>query len=387
MEKDLYSILGVDKNATKDELKKQYRKLSKQYHPDMQNGKSESQKKEAEEKFKDINAAYAVLSDDEKRRHYDQFGSVENGSPFGNGGSGFDPFDFFRSHFAGNPFGDGFGFSDFGGRGHKTDSFNDPEDGSDILVRMTVSFQDMVYGVAKDFDFDKTSPCEECGGTGVEKGTTPSICTKCNGDGRIVHTVRHGFMMSQTISDCPECHGTGKKMTTCKHCNGQKRKTSKQHISVKIPMGVMSGQKLRVAGAGQCGLKGGSDGNLYIQILVDDCPNDVFKRISNLDIEMEYPIDPITATFGGNVEVCTLWGKTNVEIPANAHDGTAIVLPNFGLKDSTHQGKLILKLHIAPFTKLSNAQKEILTKFKETTTKSNTYGLVGLENNIAQIIK
>lgn len=385
MEKDLYSVLGVSKNATQDELKKQYRKLSKQYHPDMQNGKSDAEQKEAEEKFKDINAAYAVLSDDEKRRQYDQFGSVGNGPTFGSGGGGFDPFDFFRSHFGGDPFGNDFGFSSFRRRNNDDNGVDCPENGSDILAKMTISFHDMVHGTTKDFDFIKTVPCSHCDGKGIEKNSTVSTCEKCHGEGRIVHTIRQGFMMSQTISDCPECHGTGKKMTICSHCHGEKREKSSQHISLKIPVGIMSGQKLRVVGAGECGLKGGQNGNLYVQVFVEDCPNNSIRRISQSDIEVDYPIDVFTATFGGYVEVQTLWGKTNVTIPANAYDGMVVKVHKYGLKSSNSQGDLLLKLHIAPFTKLSNMQKDELDKIRKTLSKQNIFGLTGLENDINKL--
>lgn len=385
MEKDLYSVLGVSKNATQDELKKQYRKLSKQYHPDLQNGKSDAEKKEAEEKFKDINAAYAVLSDEDKRRQYDQFGSVGNGPTFGNGGGGFDPFEFFRSHFGGDPFGNDFSFSGFRRRDNDVDSVNCPENGADILAKMTISFHDMVHGTTKDFDFIKTVPCPHCNGKGIEKNSTVSTCDKCHGEGRIVRTIRQGFMMSQTISDCPECHGTGKKMTICSHCNGEKREKASQHISLKIPVGIRSGQKLRVMGAGECGLKGGQNGNLYVQVFVEDCPNNSIRRVSWSDIEVDYPIDAFTATFGGDIEVQTLWGKTNVTIPANAYDGMVVKVHKYGLKSSNLQGDLLLKLHIVPFTKLSNTQKSEFDRIRKTISKQNIFGLTGLENDISKL--
>ena len=233
--RDYYEVLGVSKNATDDELKKAYRKLAIKFHPDR------CKDPDAKDKFQAISEAYEVLSDKSKRAQYDQFGF--NGPSMGGGfhSSGFNPFDLFRAHFGGNPFEDDdggfspFGFGGFGNRSRREPDFDSPENGSDLQMGMQLTFKEALFGCVKEIDLTLNEPCSECGGRGVEKGSTPEKCPHCNGTGQIVHTQRNGFMMSQTISPCPHCHGQGMSAKLCKKCHGQKRLDAKKHISVRIP--------------------------------------------------------------------------------------------------------------------------------------------------------
>lgn len=379
MEKNLYEILGVEKNASAEDLKKAYRQLSKKYHPDLQNGKSDAEKKEAEDKFKEINAAYATLSDPEKRSNYDNFGTADSN---GFGGNGFNPFEFFRSHFGGNPFGDDFGFGGFTSNRGKHNSVDDPENGDDVQIDMTVNFKDLVYGATKEFDFIKTVPCTECHGRGIQNGTTESTCSTCNGKGQVVHTTRNGFMMSQTITPCPDCHGTGRHSTKCPKCHGLKREESKQKISVKIPQGIRNGQQLKIKGAGECGLKGGENGDIYIRIISNKDSKCPYERIKDLDLKMEFPLNPIIATIGGKVNVETPWGIYRLEIPAGTQTGQTFTIPKHGMKYNSYTGDLIVVMKIMPFYDLSDDQINALKNFNKTTTNDNVFGYNAMNDNI-----
>ena len=369
--RDYYEVLGISKNASDDEIKKAYRKLAVKYHPDR------CKDADAKDKFQEISEAYATLSDKDKRAQYDQFGFD---GPNGNSGfgSGFNPFDLFRSHFSGmNPFGDDddFGFSPFGfGRSsHRQPKpdFNSPEDGSDVLASMNLTFKEALHGCVKDIKLDLNDPCPECHGTGIESGSKLEKCGHCNGTGKIVRTQRSGFMMSQTISPCPHCHGVGMTVSICKKCHGEKRISSEKHISVKIPAGICSGQKLRVKGRGQCGIKGGEDGNLYLNVIV--APSELFKR-DGIDFKTIVPIDPITATFGGQIQIQTPWKKTTVTIKPGTSTGDVVAVDGQGVHMKDKDGKLIVAFDVKPLANLTEEQKEMLAKLKETISQNNALG-------------
>ena len=369
--RDYYEVLGVSKNASDDEIKKAYRKLAIKYHPDR------CKDADAKDKFQEISEAYATLSDKDKRTQYDQFGF--NGPQMNSGfGAGFNPFDLFRAHFGGNPFGeddDGFSpFNMFGNRRprHKEQNFDQPENGDDLQMNMSLTFKESLMGCIKDIDITLNEECPECKGRGIEKGSIPEKCTYCNGTGQIVHTQRNGFMMMQNISPCPHCHGQGVSMKLCKRCHGAKRVEAKKHISVKVPPGIDNGQRMRVKDKGECGIKGGKNGDMYINISI--APNDIYAR-RGLDLKTILPIDAATATLGGKVEVNTPWGKTTVDVPSNTSSGSIKTLHGYGVKTNSAKGNLIIEFKVMPFNSLDEKQKKLLEDLKKTLTTSNTLGL------------
>lgn len=377
MKQDYYDVLGISKNATDQEIKSAFRKLSRKYHPDLQSGKSDTEKKDAEEKFKACAEAYEVLSDTDKRSNYDQFGF--DGPKMNGGFGGFDMSDFMSKHseMFGDMFSGGFGFGGmFGGspfgnpsRQNKEPNFKQPENGKHVHLSIEIPFKDAVNGCTRAFDVKLTKPCPECGGTGIEKDSKPIKCDKCNGTGQSVKISQNGFMIQQIISECPHCHGTGYKFNYCKTCNGEKRVTDLKHIEVKIPAGIDNGQKLRIVGKGHCGVNGGLDGHMFVEINIEH--QDVFERIANNDIITKIEIDPITAMLGGTIKVASPYGFIDVSIKAGTTSGTIIKMKNHGIKTSTSIGTLHVQVNIAPFENLTTQQIQLLDQLKTTITSDN----------------
>jgi len=374
--RDYYEVLGVSKNATQEELKQKFRKLSLQYHPDRQVGKSDSEKKEAEEKFKEVNEAYSVLSDKDKRAKYDQFG-FDGPQGFGDGpGAGFDPFSFFKSHFGGmGGFGSMFGEDDgpfgFGGHQHQQaqPDFDSPEDGRDIEVNVKILFKEMLHDTTREFDFQGDEPCHACGGRGIKAGTKPITCLKCSGSGRIIQTQRNGFMMSQTISACPDCHGQGVVADVCTTCSGAGRLSKKKHVKVKIPAGITTGQRLRIRDQGECGIKGGKNGDMYMRIFVEEVQN-VTREGNNLKVV--FPLNPLVATLGGVVEVQTPWKLEKVKIPAGTTTGKVFRLNGQGIRSQRGNGDFLIQVALEPLQNLSEDQKKKLEEVKSQLKLNNT---------------
>lgn len=370
--RDYYEVLGASKNATPEELKANYRRLAMRYHPDR------CKDSDAKDKFAEINEAYEVLSDKEKRAKYDQFGFD---GPHGfNGGpsAGFDPFSFFKRHFGGmSGFASMFGGEEddgpfgFGERTspHAKPDFDSPEDGRDIEINIKIPFKDVLHDTIREFDFQGTDPCKACKGRGVKAGTTPVTCSKCGGSGRVVQTVRSGFMMSQTISPCPECHGQGIKADVCPSCGGSGRIKEKKHVKVKIPAGLASGQCLRIRDQGECGLKGGKNGNLFTRVFVEE-PQNVTREGDNLKINL--PLDPLVATLGGVVEVQTPWKLEKVKIPAGTPSGKIFTLASQGIKSQHGTGDFLIQVVLEPLQNLSEDQKKKLEEVKGQLNASNT---------------
>lgn len=384
--RDYYEVLGVSKNATDDELKKAYRKLAIKFHPDR------CKDPDAKDKFQEISEAYETLSDKSKRAQYDQFGF--NGPSMGGGfsSSGFNPFDLFRAHFGDNPFGndddDGFnpfGFGSFGRRSRsKEPDFDSPEDGSNLQMGMQLTFKEALFGCVKEIDLTLNEPCSDCSGRGIEKGSTPEKCPHCNGTGQIIHTQRNGFMMSQTISPCPHCHGQGMSAKLCKRCHGQKRLDAKKHISVRIPQGIDNGQRLRVRGKGECGLKGGQDGDMYINVAIS--PSRLYVR-NGLDLKTILPIDALTATFGGKVEIQTPWEKTTIDVPSKTTSGSTKTLHNQGVRTHTAKGNLIVEFKVMPFDNLDSKQQKMLEELRKHMSAKNTHGLDDYQSKVNDFLK
>lgn len=371
--KDYYEVLGVNKNATDAEIKTAFRKLSRKYHPDMQAGKSESEKKNAEVKFKECAEAYEVLSNKDKRANYDQFGfngpQMSQGNPF----SGFDMGDFMsrRSSMFGDMFGD-FGFNfDFNSNKHTSSKkFNpkQPENGSDIQTNINITFKEAINGCSKEFNLDLQTECTSCHGTGLDSKIQPKTCSYCNGSGILTQQQRTPFGISIVQSTCSHCNGSGYSIIKCSKCNGKKRQSNIQHIVLKVPKGIDNGQKLRVIGKGQCGVCNGQNGNLYVIVNIE--PQNIFIR-TGLNIITKINIDPITATLGGKVKVANPYGFIDVAIPEKTQSGKKIIINGKGIKTNSEVGNLIIEINIAPFENLTAEQKKLLSNLKTTLTSLN----------------
>jgi len=353
MEKqDYYEVLGVEKDATTDHIKKAYRKLAVKYHPDRN-----PDDKNAEEMFKKVAEAYEVLSDPQRRQSYDQFGfDGPQGSGFG--GAGFNPFDIFESFFGGG----GGGFSGFGFGG---DDEGPATRGSNIRVRVKVTLQDIANGVDKHIKIKKYVECEHCKGTGAKDGTAYETCPKCKGKGRVIQIVNSLFGRMQTESVCPDCHGTGKKIKTrCPHCNGEGVTMGEEVIDIKIPAGVQEGMQLTMQGYGNAARQGGRPGDLYI--LIEEEKQEQFIRVENnliYNLLLDFP----TAALGGEVEVPLIEGTQTVKIPAGTQPNTQIRLSGKGLPTVNRYGRgdIIVNISVYVPETLDKDEKKILESLRD----------------------
>lgn len=351
--RDYYEVLGVAKDASKDEIKKAYRKLSKKYHPDI------NKAPDAAEKFKEIQEAYEVLSDDQKRTQYDQFGHAGPNQGFG-GGNGFGGFS--SSDF------DSFGFEDifstFFGGGRRNDP-NAPRQGADLQYTMTLEFEEAVFGKETDIRIPREETCDTCHGTGAKPGTHPKECPHCHGTGQLntEQSTPFGRIVNRRV--CHYCGGTGKIITDkCKTCGGTGRVKKRRKIHVKIPAGIDDGQQLRVAGQGEPGINGGPAGDLYIIFHVR--PHELFERDGD-DIYCEIPIAFTQAALGDEIEVPTLHGKVKLKIPAGTQSGTKFRLRGKGVPNVHGHGtgdQHVITRIVTP-TKLTDRQKQLLREFAE----------------------
>ena len=348
--RDYYEVLGVDKNASEAEIKSAFRKLAKKYHPDV------SKEPDAAEKFKEAQEAYAVLSDSQKRKQYDQYGhaAFDNGSGAGYDFSGFDFSDIFS-----DLFGSGFGgFSSFGFGGGNT---NRSRRGNDHLVRMNLTFEEAAFGCQKNVEINDTKTCPDCHGKG---GHGEKTCPDCHGSGQVQQSIFGGAFVSRTT--CSKCSGKGtifdKKCTTC---NGRGNVTERKTKSVNVPAGVDTGNRLRVAGAGDPGYNGGPNGDLYIEFSVKEHP--IFKRDEN-DIYLVLPITITQAVLGDKVDVPTLYGPVKLTIPAGSSTNDKLKLKSKGI-EKVNTGKkgdmyVLLDVHIPK--KLSREQKKLFDDLAKT---------------------
>lgn len=350
---DYYALLGVDKGASNEELKKAYRKLAVKYHPDKNPGS-----KEAEEKFKEIAHAYEVLSDPQKRATYDRFGAEAfqpggMGSPGASGGGGFhDPFDIFREVFGGMS---GGGFTGFGGFGQDAPDHS----GEDLRYDLEITLEEAASGVEKEIKYKRSGRCSSCNGTGSSKGSSRAKCSTCGGQGQVVAS-RGFFSIRQT---CPTCRGSGTIVEKpCAKCHGEGRATEDHHLKVRIPKGVHSGSKLRSTGNGQAGLYGAPFGDLYVVLHVKQ--HELFERDGD-DLHCELPIKFTLAALGGSVEIPTLEGKANLKIPAGTQSGTVFRLKEHGMPNLKTQriGDQLIRIEIEVPKKLTNEQKEKLEAY------------------------
>lgn len=352
--RDYYEVLGVSKSATDDELKKAYRKLAKQYHPDANPGN-----KEAEAKFKEASEAYTVLSDPDKRRQYDQFGH----SAFEGGAGGAGGFDFTNMDM-GDIFGDIFG--DLFGGGGRRRSNNGPMKGPNVRAAVRITFEEAVTGVDKELDLNLKEECATCHGTGAKPGTNPETCTKCGGKGQVVYTQQSLFGMVRNVQACPDCHGTGKIVKEkCQDCYGSGYVNKKKKIAVSIPAGIDSGQSIRIREKGEPGVNGGERGDLLVEVTVSRHP--IFQR-QDYDIYSTVPISFAQATLGGDIRINTVDGDVIYTVKPGTQTDTKVRLRSKGvptLRNKQVRGDHYVTLVVQVPMKLTNEQKELLQKFDD----------------------
>lgn len=355
--RDYYEVLGVDRNADDAALKKAYRALAKKYHPDMNPGD-----KEAEKKFKEASEAYAVLSDAEKRRQYDQFGHAAFEGGAGGAGGGFGGFDFSGADFGdifGDIFGDLFGGGRRGGR-----AGNGPMQGANIRKGVRITFEEAVFGCEKELEVVIKDPCTTCNGTGAKPGTSPETCQKCGGKGQVVYTSQSFFGTVQNVQTCPDCHGTGKIIKEkCSDCAGTGYVASKKTIQVSIPAGIDNGQSIRIRGKGEPGTNGGPRGDLLVEVTVSRHP--VFVR-QDMHIFSTAPISFAQAALGGDVRIKTVDGDVLYNVKPGTKTDTKVRLKGKGvpsLRNKQVRGDHYVTLVIQTPEKLSAEAKEALRKF------------------------
>ena len=353
--KDLYEVLGVSRNASDDEIKKAYKKMVKQYHPDLN-----PDSKTAEEKMKEVNHAYDVLSDADKKARYDQFGDDGNNSGgYGGGAGGF-------GGFGGGDFGDIFDmFFGGGGGGGRGRNQNAPRQGNDLRVDIRVSFEEAAKGVTKDIEISRTESCTDCGGTGAKAGTERKSCQNCGGSGKVRVNQQTPFGQFQTVKTCPKCGGKGTVVETpCPSCHGTGRLKKNRTIKVNVPPGVDTDSRLRMQNEGEGGTNGGPPGDLYIYITV--APHEFFRRNGD-DILCNVPITMVQAALGAEIEVDTLDGKVKLTIPAGTQSGTSFRLRGRGFPKLRGYGKgdQHVRVSVQTPTNLSAEQKDLLKKFDE----------------------
>ncbi len=353
MAQNYYDILGVDKSASADEIKSAYRKLAKKYHPDMNQNDPE-----AATKFKEVNEAYEVLSDNTKRANYDQYGSADGPNPndfFGGHGGGAGGFGFDMGDIFGSIFGN------FGGRASKA---NGPVQGNDITVRMTLSFEEAAKGVKKDITVMKTENCPDCKGTGAKNGTEYSVCPECNGAGQVRYTTDSIFGRVVNTSICKNCNGTGKTIKEkCNSCGGKGVKRGQTTVSINIPAGVDDGQVVTVSGYGDAGLRGGPNGDLQIVISVNK--HKLLTR-DGFDVLLDVPVPFTIAMGGGKVIIPSLDGKLELNIPENTQSGTILKLRGKGIKhlNKNVYGDMLITVKVE-LPKLGKNRKEVLKNLEE----------------------
>ena len=374
-DKDYYAILGVDKNASDEEIKKAYRKMAKKWHPDA----NPDNRKEAEEKFKEVGEAYSTLSDPQKRRMYDQFGSAAangnysgfNGFNGGFGGFGGGNYTYSTSGFGFDDVVDDFVSSIFGGgfgRSSRTSNPNSPRKGNDLRYNVDVTFEEAFTGTHKEIVVNKNEKCDTCHGTGAKPGTSVQTCSVCHGTGKVKKAQSlAGFATIQTVVACDECRGTGKVIPNpCETCKGKGTVRKQVTLNVDIPAGINDDQTLVVQGKGEPGVNGGPYGDLYVTVRVKK--SNIFTRNGD-NVECTIPITITQATLGANIKVPTVTGEEEeFTIPDGTQSGTKFTLKNKGFKKihSTSSGDLIFTVQVQTPKKLTKEQRELFVELAKT---------------------
>ena len=361
--KDYYETLGVDKSASDVEIKSAYRKLAKKYHPDLNHEEG------AEEKFKEVQEAYDVLGDEQKRKQYDQFGSAAfDGSGFGGAGGyggfqGFDASGFDFGDIFDNIFGGGFGFSGGGS------SSNRPQRGSDRLMRVRLEFDEALYGCSKDIKVDVTEECENCKGKG---GFNEKTCPTCHGSGTVTQEQRSLFGQFVTKTTCPDCKGRKKTYEkTCSDCHGEGFVLKHKTLTISVPKGVDTGSRLRLSGKGDAGINGGENGDLYLEFVVEE--HEFYNREGN-DLYLRIPITITEAVLGGKKEIPTPYGNVKIQIPAGTNSGDKQRLKGKGVDNEQKRtkGDLYIIMDVRMPEKISRDQKKLFESLQDTDLDDST---------------
>lgn len=348
--RDLYDVLGVSRDASDDEIKKSYRKLSKKYHPDI------NKAEDAEEKFKEVTEAYEVLSDSQKRAAYDQYGHAANDPNFGAGGFGGGGFGGYSSG--------GFGFEDifeqfFGGGGTSRNRPNAPKRGSDLQYRVTLSFEEAIFGKETTVRYNRNEECHTCSGSGAKAGTSPVSCTKCRGTGAVQVEQNTPFGRVMTQHTCDVCGGTGQEIKEkCETCHGAGIEAKEHNLKVTVPAGVEDGQQIRLTGQGEAGTNGGPYGDLYVVFKVN--PSDKFER-EGTEIYYRLPISFVQAALGDEIKVPTVHGNVKLKIPAGTQTNTTFRLKAKGAPSvrGSYTGDQHVQVEVITPSKLSSREKEL----------------------------
>lgn len=371
--KDLYEILGVNKNATDDEIKKAYKKLAKKWHPDL----NRDDPKTAEQKMKEINVAYDILKDPQKRAQYDQFGHAAFTN--GGGGSGFsgggvnwgDIFGGMGGGGTGDIFGDIFGQFFGGGAGSRARRQQGPVRGSDLRYDLSITFEEAAFGKDTMIKVPRDEICTECGGTGAAKGTSPETCPDCNGTGMRQTITKTPFGTISNARPCERCRGTGKIIKSpCSHCNGKGKVRVEKDVRLNIPKGVDTGNRLRIANGGQPGERGGENGDLYVYINVR--PHPIFQR-EGINVYCELPITFTQAALGAKVDAPTIDGKVELTIPEGIQSGAVLKIKNKGIQILRGEGRgdEFVKIKVLTPKNLSAYQRKLLQDFDKNGNDNN----------------
>ena len=354
--RDYYEVLGVSKTASDSEIKSAYRKLAKKYHPEMNPGD-----KEAEAKFKEASEAYAILSDADKRRQYDQFGHAAFDGGAGGGAGGFD----FNGFDMGDIFGDIFG-DFFGGSGRSRSANNGPMKGQNVRVSVHLTFEEACFGTEKEIELNIKEDCAKCHGTGAKPGTQPETCSKCGGKGQVVFTQQSLFGVVRNVQACPDCHGTGKIIKDrCPDCGGSGYISRRKKISVSIPAGIDNGQSIRIRDKGEPGINGGPRGDLLVQVIVGRHP--IFQR-QDYDIYSTAPITFAQAALGAEVRIKTIDGDVMYTVKPGTQTDTRVRLRGKGVQTTRNKqvrGDHYVTLVVQVPTKMNAEQKELLKAFDQ----------------------
>ena len=362
--RDYYEVLGVQKGATEEEIKKAYKKMARKYHPDLNPGD-----KDAEEKFKEVNEAYEVLSDSEKKARYDQFGFADVDPNFGAGGGGYGGGAGFDFGDLGDIFGSFFG-GGFGG-GQTRRNPNAPQRGESIRMNLTISFEEAAFGCEKELELDRYESCETCHGSGAAPGTSPETCPDCGGSG-VVQTRRQTPMgVFASTAPCSRCGGRGKIIKEpCKDCRGSGMVRRRRKIQASVPAGIDNGQTISIRGQGHAGKNGGPEGDLLVTITVR--PHELFRR-EGTSVLCEAPITFPQAVLGAELEIPTIDGKVKYDIPEGTQSGTTFRLKGKGIPalNGRGRGDQYVTVYIETPRNLNREQKEALKKFAEAVGENN----------------
>ena len=383
--RDYYEVLGLSKGASDDEIKKAFRKMAKEYHPDLHPGDAE-----AEKKFKEVNEAYGVLSDADKKAKYDRFGhagvdpsyGAGQGGGFGGGFGGFGGFD--GDIDLGDIFGSFFG----GGMGSRSSrNYNAPQKGADREASVSISFEEAAFGCKKDISYNRIEKCEECGGTGAEKGTTPETCTQCHGSGTVRTQQRTMFGVIQQQTECPTCRGKGKTIKSpCSCCRGEGYVRKKKNLTVTIPAGIDNGQNIVLSGQGDSGRNGGPSGNVYVEVSIRE--HSMFKR-DGRNIYCEVPITFSEAVLGATIDVPTLEGKATYDIPEGTQTGTVFKLKGKGITEirGSKRGDILFTVVVEVPKYLNKDQKNKLKEFADSCGEKNNVQKKSFFDKLSDLFK